>query len=423
MRKKTKPKAKIVNLSEAVLERYQKTVAEKDGFFVLNLLEPGPGDKQQTIELLEFIPRDRGEACPCGSGRAFGECCYMYGVGRLFAYNTDGAGFSLAEAYIETWSPLFLDFDEFHRILNNDQRFWCAEDSDQVCCWNYRGEQIVKIQGRNALFGAVWLQPDFLKIETISKQHYWSLRAAIEEAVGGQMPSGQLMVQNLVREESVTRPGKPEDPPAYLQYEKLRPVVIRVSTTAATEEPLQNEVMQGARELDIVDPEGVFVFDDEGEVSVLMDYLIYEVRRHGKPLITHYFRKHAPQDMDEKLVYAALENSFVSLFQLVKVGGDGIIIRDVLQPERKEMILVDKGLIASAPEGIAVYMRVIPFSDFVIGGGWGYVITPEQDLDSVVREYRKVMLQTRPRLRNAAAIRYFRRVGTSLHETNMPSCG
>ncbi len=114
---------------------------------------------------------------------------------------------------------------------------------------------------------------------------------------------------------------------------------------------------------------GVFVFQEQHEADVLMDYCIYDYYEDGVNTVSRYKMKHPPtSDSDEYIVLNAMLDSYYSLVQVEDVvDGIGIGAHDLLRDKR--FFLVDIGFSQTAVQGVVIAARIIPFEDFVMTSG------------------------------------------------------
>lgn len=114
---------------------------------------------------------------------------------------------------------------------------------------------------------------------------------------------------------------------------------------------------------------GVFVFQEEHEADVLMDYCIYDYYEDSINTVSRYMMKHSPTaESDEYLVLKAMSESYYSIIQVEDiVEGVGIRAHDTLRDKR--FLLVDIGFSKTALEGLVIAARLIPFEDFVMTSG------------------------------------------------------
>lgn len=346
-----------------------RELPSQPGFFVLKSEQPAKSALKsgQVRQQVYLRPHDPADLCPCGSGDSFDTCCRMFGPGRVFVADTSGH-FAPAVAHREEWTGL--SFSEVRSALMNSQDWWCTENSLTRCFWHYcpRGRADRK------LFGTVELTPSALTLETLSKPRYQELRAALSALVGP-LPSRRRQVQMLSPEATGadTPGGQPEagaetDEPILGQYGILRSR-LRELHSAAVKELLRDEIGTAAKDLGMLGPGQALVFDSELETHLMMDYALYEVRRHGRPVIHHFMRKTPPPDSAGALLYGAMEANRFGIFTVEQVTPEWLLVRDRMDPNEERLRLVDYGLMQSAVPGLTLVGRVLRTPRFCMLGG------------------------------------------------------
>ncbi len=113
----------------------------------------------------------------------------------------------------------------------------------------------------------------------------------------------------------------------------------------------------------------VFVFQEEHEADVLMDYCIYGYYEDSINTMSRYMMKYPPTTgSDEFLVLKAMSESYYSLIQVEDVVGEvGVQVHDMLADNR--FLLVDIGFSQTVGEDLVIATRLIPFEDFVMTSG------------------------------------------------------
>ena len=114
---------------------------------------------------------------------------------------------------------------------------------------------------------------------------------------------------------------------------------------------------------------GVFVFQEQHEADVLIDYCIYDYHEGGENAVSRYLIENPPiPDSDEDVVLKAMLESYYSLIQVEDiVSGVGIRAHDLLN--NKRFLLVDIGFSQTVVNGFVIATRIIPFEDFVMTSG------------------------------------------------------
>ncbi|BDG62137.1 SEC-C domain-containing protein [Caldinitratiruptor microaerophilus] len=397
------------------------SVPEGPGFYVTRTeeMEPDPTGKPRVMTQIVFIPYGREEDCPCGSGQAFGSCCLPLGVSRIFAASP-GGGYAPAIVHTEEWNHL--TFDTVREKLAGRPEFACMEDSPQRCFWRYRGQQGT---GRE-FFGTVELLPGRLIAQTLSRPRHAHIRAALEETLGP-LPRGRLQVEVLRHVEGPAPAGlslpaaeSPEGDgvPVLEAYRSARARLNQIYRLAL-KEVLPDEFAEAAKRLGLLAPGGVLATRSGNEESLVMDTALYEVRRHGRPVIVHFCARNAPADPEAAALHRAIGESRVGLFHIEQVTTQYLVIRDALSLGRETYRLADFGLVSTGEPGMGIVTRLLRLDRFAMTSGWGFGIPP-QDYDRLLDRVRAVWTATADRNRTIALIRYCLENLASFHVTIPP---
>ncbi|WP_374229071.1 SEC-C metal-binding domain-containing protein [Ktedonobacter sp. SOSP1-52] len=73
--------------------------------------------------------------CPCGSGRAFADCCHPLPYWRSVCPNPDMQGYRLLHLQGARFTPV--DTQRVHAFLQADERLYCVEETPQRVFWVY----------------------------------------------------------------------------------------------------------------------------------------------------------------------------------------------------------------------------------------------------------------------------------------------
>ena len=125
---------------------------------------------------------------------------------------------------------------------------------------------------------------------------------------------------------------------------------------------------EGAKKIGIYH-DGTFVFENEDETSVLMDYCIYNVYRNGRNAVEQYLCDDPPDpDSDEMACLQAMQHGIYALVAVLRVEpGVGCHVRNLFTEETR--LLVDIGLSKTAKPGTVIATRLLDFGGFVAAGG------------------------------------------------------
>ncbi|NQU25578.1 MAG: hypothetical protein HQ567_30195 [Candidatus Nealsonbacteria bacterium] len=150
-------------------------------------------------------------------------------------------------------------------------------------------------------------------------------------------------------------------------YRRLRPTRLRLNNTLASR--LSRDVLnEGAKKIGILRG-GTFVFDSENEMSVLMDYCIYDVYRKGRNAIEEYLCECPPDpDSDETACLRAMQHATFALVVVLGVEpGVGCHVRNMFTEETR--LLVDMGFSQTGKPGAVIATRLLDFGSFIATGG------------------------------------------------------
>ncbi len=153
----------------------------------------------------------------------------------------------------------------------------------------------------------------------------------------------------------------------FKRYQRLRQVGFAINA-ALTKQIPKPAVLKYAKKLGMINRKTI-VFQNETELDILTDYILYNHRPKGKNLVERYLESIdlAPFS-DEMTVLQGMINSRYSVFFAERVlKGKGLELTDVLK--RDTLALMDKNLGMSHVEGAIFAGRVIPLRNFYMTSG------------------------------------------------------
>jgi SEC-C motif len=141
------------------------------------------------------------------------------------------------------------------------------------------------------------------------------------------------------------------------RYQHLRRVALLLNNRLVKTLP-KSVLDEGGKKLGIL-KKGVLVLDTEDEISVLMDFCLYDVRRQGVNAIERYLTESPPPaDSDEMVLLQAMRQARYSLFAMESTEpGIGVRVRDLLLDE--PLFLMDVGFSRTARPGMVLATRVM----------------------------------------------------------------
>jgi hypothetical protein len=151
------------------------------------------------------------------------------------------------------------------------------------------------------------------------------------------------------------------------RYKKLRTVNRNIHNALLSYLP--KKVLKKCAQKLGISKSGTFIFQEEHETDVLIDYCIYDYHEDSENAVSRYLKENPPTPgSDEHVVLKAMLESYHSLIQVEGiVERVGIRAHDLLSNRR--ILLVDIGLSQTTEEGIVIAARIIPFEDFVMTSG------------------------------------------------------
>ena len=172
----------------------------------------------------------------------------------------------------------------------------------------------------------------------------------------------------------MTIPG-PDDVATYL---RLRAVARDLNTRLVEAFP-KGVLDEGGKKLRLLKGK-TLLLESEDEISVLMDFCIYNVRRNGRNAIERFLADSPPPpESDEMLLLRAMQNAWYSLFRVESsVPGVGVATSDLLR-ERPQFIL-DVAMSQTVPAGTILASRAVPFKTFAMTGGAGLPVPDAEAL-------------------------------------------
>jgi uncharacterized protein YchJ len=151
------------------------------------------------------------------------------------------------------------------------------------------------------------------------------------------------------------------------RYQRFRPIRLRLNNELVRR--LSRDVLdEGGKKLGIL-RRGVFVFDNEDESSVLMDYCVYNVFRRGRNAVEQYLADCPPDpDSEEMACLRAMQQATYALVVVLRVEpGVGCHVRNLFTDETR--LLVDMGFAKTARPGTVMATRLLDFGAYIATGG------------------------------------------------------
>ncbi len=157
------------------------------------------------------------------------------------------------------------------------------------------------------------------------------------------------------------------------------------------------------------------LFDHEGDISVLADYVVYEYRREGQNTVTRYQATVGGANPIERELLAAMATATTSLFRIEGISRPARLIhlRDLVQEDRC-LDLTDIAFSQSLSSGYVLFLRPIILSALTMTSGFAFSFPESLEADllrrwhSLERDHRGTALSSK---RYAAFFKLSKRQG------------
>ena len=144
-----------------------------------------------------------------------------------------------------------------------------------------------------------------------------------------------------------------------------------------------------ARKLGMLGADGTLIFDDEEDMPILMDGLIYETEMHQKTTVAAFLKQHTPSDDIDRLLMQGMLKARFGLYRVVWTVPERAETRlQSLIGEAPDTTLVNIHFSESAQSGLIVAMRILPLPEFSICSSVFFPFAAGKEL-RLQREWRK----------------------------------
>jgi hypothetical protein len=131
------------------------------------------------------------------------------------------------------------------------------------------------------------------------------------------------------------------------------------------------------------------IFNSESESNALMDFAINEFETNCKNAVQLYKDKVILENDIEGEILDALLNSYTTLCKItdVKRKHNTLILTDLLNTNCEPIEIIDIGFSQTAVAGFLMFLRVVPFDNFKMTGGIGFIFYDELE-EYLIKEYK-----------------------------------
>jgi len=177
-------------------------------------------------------------------------------------------------------------------------------------------------------------------------------------------------------------------------------------------------ILQSGKLLGLVKRD-TLITDDESDITALMDFTINEYQINGKKMVQLYKEKVLIENNIEEEILDALIKSYTSLFKIADINhkDNKLFFDDLLNTNSDPIELIDIGFSQTASPGLLIFLRLVPFADFNITGGYGFPFNGDLE-EYLLREYKhfvkRIKYSSESIKRYIAFFKMYRRCGIEL---------
>jgi hypothetical protein len=127
------------------------------------------------------------------------------------------------------------------------------------------------------------------------------------------------------------------------------------------------------------------------ESTALMDFAINEFETNGKNAVQLYKERVMLANDIEGDTLDALLKSYTTLCKItdIKRKRNTLILTDLLDINCEPIEIIDIGFSQTAVAGFLMFLRVVPFEDFKMTGGFGFIFYDDLE-DYLIKEYKNL---------------------------------
>jgi hypothetical protein len=170
------------------------------------------------------------------------------------------------------------------------------------------------------------------------------------------------------------------------RYQRIRQVGLKLNNMLVQRLD-KSRLQEGAQQLSMLRGD-VMVFDSVDMSSVLMDYCLHDVRRHGRTVIEDLLAEgRFPPGSDEWVYLDAIREAKYGIFLVERIEpGVGVDVLDVIRGKRAR--IVDLNFSRTAQPGVALAARICAPGDFTMttGAALPLGLLPEKEQAEFVRQ-------------------------------------
>ncbi len=152
---------------------------------------PDPNMPGQKLSMTSYIPARPAQACLCGSGKLYRDCCQRQRLWRPICPNPDMQGYGLIAPQAATFRQV--DGQAIRERLTADVRLRCVDQSLQSSFWVFWGDPAVEDQYGILCFGDIELKQNrTLLVSAMSDVRMRVLLDLLQEIAGDYLSKPQM---------------------------------------------------------------------------------------------------------------------------------------------------------------------------------------------------------------------------------------
>jgi hypothetical protein len=176
------------------------------------------------------------------------------------------------------------------------------------------------------------------------------------------------------------------------KYQEYRSLSREMNSSFVDKISTKESMQQAANLLGISTGAGPFFFEDEKEMDMLMDFLLYSLHNPAELFQDDF------DTPEQKEILQAIGKSYTSLFEIQDVNPEEsmMVLLDIFH-EGKTVQLIDLGLSMSVSRWKVcplIFTRIIQFSDFAMTSGCSHIFDPNIK-KYLLKKYNNQMKKTR----------------------------
>ena len=184
------------------------------------------------------------------------------------------------------------------------------------------------------------------------------------------------MFKKLLNPMSSSSPGLPN----MKAYQRYRNAGMALNHKIIDSIPGDSALLGSAKALGMKGPGRQLILVSEDDMSVLMDYMLYEYRAKGKNAVERYQTEVGAANQMEEELLAAMLTSYTSLFKSGSVSErtTSLHLSDLLNQDNS-LTLMDINFSRSCVPGLLLFIRPIILDKFSMTSGMAFVFPSQEE--------------------------------------------